>query len=161
MSAQDELSSQRKHEILEVLNAFFAKEHNFVKLEKILKKEIKVSLRTLEFAASHSHRFYSGLQLHGAYQNYLSSAGKRFFDAFKRHQKFTYSLGTRKIETNVAQLRFIKFALENGLVAWLQNPDNARRVEIEMKKKMSKKKVKKRKKIETPAVGEENVVLKP
>ena len=75
MSAQDELSSQRKHEILEVLNSFFAKEHNFVKLEKILKKEIKVSLRTLEFAASHSHRFYSGLQLHGAYQNYLSSAG--------------------------------------------------------------------------------------
>ena len=153
-------SSQRKREIMDSLNEFYSKEDNFYALTEILTKQKRLSLRTLEFAASHSHKFQRGLKLHGVYQNYLDSNGKKYFDAFRRHQKFSYELNGKEVESNVAQLRFIKFALENGVVNWLSSPTNVDSVEREMKRHInSRKKGKKRKKVFSPAVSEEGVKL--
>ena len=156
-----EPSSFRKAEILDVLNSFYKKPENFLMLEKILRKKERLSLRTLEFACSHSHKFHRDLKLHGSYQNYLDSCGKRYFDAFRRHSRFKYTLGDKSVETNVAQLRFLKFALQNGIVDWLLKRQNIALVEDAMKKHLKKRRAgKKRKKILAPSFAEEDVELK-
>jgi len=156
-----EPSSFRKAEILDVLNNFYAKEQNFSMLEKILSKKERLSLRTLEFACSHSHEFRRSLKLHGSYQTFLDSCGKRYFDAFRRHSRFKYTLGDKSCITNVAQLRFLKYALQNGIVHWLLRSENIAKVEHAMKAHLQKRKAgKKRKKILAPSFAEENVELK-
>ena len=156
------MSKSLTNEIKESLDIFYSRENNFNFLLKILGKEKKISLRVLEFAASNSHMFKTSYKLCGLYQTFLDSAGKRNFDAFKRHESFEYQHPrTGKIvRTNVAQLRFLRFAKESGIVQWLEDPSNIKEVEQVMKSKSKQSNQKrKRKKVMSCAVGAENVLL--
>jgi hypothetical protein len=80
-------------------------------------------------------------------------------DAFRRHLKFSYSLNGEHVVTNLAQLRFIRFAKESGVVDWLKDKKNVAKVEKAMRASVTKKGGRKRKKIVCPSISAEDVVL--
>lgn len=124
----------KRQGILRSLNAFYTVQHHFQQLYEILNKKHKISLRTLEYTVINYSKFVpNALSLNGRYQIYLESHGKRFFDAFRRHTKFNYTLGDKTVATNVAQLRFIKFVIENKINLWLKNPNNKKLAEKAMR----------------------------
>ena len=59
---------------------------------------------------------------------------KQLFDAFRRHSRFNYELDGKTVETNAAQLRFLKYVMEKGIVDWLDNEENRKKAETAMRK---------------------------
>ena len=107
------MTSQHR-DIMMTLDRFFADETNFKKLESLLSRnKRRVSLRLLHFTAQNAHKLTKRPELANRYQTTLESAGKKYFDAFRRHSRFNYELDGNKVETNAAQLRFIKYIIEN------------------------------------------------
>ena len=94
------------------------------------------------------------------YQVTLESAGKRYFDAFRRHTKFDYALKVdgveMKISTNCAQLRFIRFVIDNEIDKWLAVESNKAKAEALMKVQQTKTKKNKRRKVSTQTLNLSN-----
>ena len=161
------MTSQHR-DIMMTLDRFFADETNFKKLESLLSRnKRRVSLRLLHFTAQNAHKLTKRPELANRYQTTLESAGKKYFDAFRRHSRFNYELDGNKVETNAAQLRFIKYIIENWIVEWLEDSDNRKRAEKSMKDTNAKlaaarplrKTSKKRKTSSSAAVGFDKVKL--
>lgn len=158
MSTNTKEELNQRQALQSIVNDFFSSEENFDKLDALLNKK-KISLRVLEFAAVNEGKFLKKFDSYGAFQTALDSAGKKSFDSFRRHEKFEYSFKGKKVVTNLAQLRFLKYTIENGVLAWLENEKNCEIVEKALKKatilkmqskKENKKKKKKRKLLSQP-----------
>jgi hypothetical protein len=104
-------------------------------LQKLLNKDAEaLSLRTVDWlVTNYSKKFnvtyvlkHEEERMFNVYLEYkaqLKSFSKRRFDVFKRHRKFEFCLpnGTR-VETNVAQLNFFRWAITHGVVDYcMQN----------------------------------------
>ena len=98
---------------------------------KIINGESPISLRIIDwFATNYAKKFFTVYEV-GAnrrfkvyvdYKLKLKAYSKRRFDPFCRWDRITipYSNGTF-IQTTIGQLNFFKWALENGVVAYIEN----------------------------------------
>lgn len=76
--------------------------------------------------------------LHSRYQLFLNSAGKRFFDTFARNEKskFDFVKHGRKVHTTIAQLRFFRFLIREGVLRYAQ--ENVEEISKQMSAKRTK-----------------------
>lgn len=150
---------RRKH-IAENLNTFYAEEKNFDILFSVLSKQAKISLRALEFCASNEILWRGDPAKVGTYQDSLDAHSKLLFDSFRRHEKFQYTDGNgRSVTTNLAQLSFLKFSIEEGVIKYLMDKKNLKAIELEMKREGGVKKKRRRKKKLCRPVGRSNIEL--
>lgn len=117
------------------LQAFFRDEGHFRTLHSVLSGTGGAkapSLRMLEFLCTTYARAHSGLtlqhpadgtgfNLQAVYQDILTSQGKSMFDPFRRTAgndeiQLRHASSGLSVTTNVAQLRFFKFAITHGVI---------------------------------------------
>ena len=111
------------------LMKFYNEDNNLETMLKIINGESPISLRIIDwFATNYAKKFFTVYEV-GAnrrckvYTDYklkLKAYSKRRFDPFCRWDRITipYSGGTF-IQTTIGQLNFFKWALENGVVAYI------------------------------------------
>lgn len=120
--------------MLNNLNTFYEDPRHRGMLLDILQKKNGISLRNIEFfctqfAKKHNTTYRTTddrvLNVHAAYKSSLSGFSKGLFDPFCRgpDAKITYEVpGTgEKINTTLAQLNFMRFAIKNNVVDYLLN----------------------------------------
>jgi hypothetical protein len=112
------------------LMKFYDEDNNLEKMLKIINGESPISLRIIDwFATNYAKKFFTVYEV-GAnrrfkvyvdYKLKLKAYSKRRFDPFCRWDRITipYSSGTF-IQTTIGQLNFFKWALENGVVAYIE-----------------------------------------
>jgi len=148
------------------LAVFFEVEKNFQLAETILKKKKRISLRVVEHVAANSHKFFYNPDIHGVFRDKLDALGKRHFDIFRRSSRFDICLGSRRITTNLSQMRFFRFAIGAGVIEWLLADEaNVKKAEAEMAaelvlKKAQPKGSRKKRKRELRAVGCNSVTFR-
>jgi hypothetical protein len=111
------------------LMKFYDEDNNLETMLKIINGESPISLRIIDwFATNYAKKFFTVYEV-GAnrrfkvyvdYKLKLKAYSKRRFDPFCRWDRITipYSGGTF-IQTTIGQLNFFKWALENGVVAYI------------------------------------------
>jgi hypothetical protein len=110
---------------------FYEEDNNLEKMLKIINGESPISLRIIDwFATNYAKKFFTVYEV-GAnrrfkvyvdYKLKLKAYSKRRFDPFCRWDRITipYDNGTF-IQTTIGQLNFFKWALENGVVSYIEN----------------------------------------
>ncbi len=113
------------------LMKFYEEDNNLEKMLKIINGESPISLRIIDwFATNYAKKFFTVYEV-GAnrrfkvyvdYKLKLKAYSKRRFDPFCRWDRITipYDNGTF-IQTTIGQLNFFKWALENGVVSYIEN----------------------------------------
>ena len=110
---------------------FYDEDNNLEKMLKIINGESPISLRIIDwFATNYAKKFFTvyevgvnrRFKVYVDYKLKLKAYSKRRFDPFCRWDRITipYSNGTF-IQTTIGQLNFFKWALENGVVAYIGN----------------------------------------
>lgn len=108
--------------LLSSLTKFFDIQENRDQLNDILNHRNGVSLRQIEwFVTNYSknkHVTYVGpngkmFTVHVAYKSSLDGYSKKLFDPFCRTERITFD----GITTTVAQLNFLKWVIQNGIVS--------------------------------------------
>jgi len=111
--------------LLESLTRFFSDTKNSEQLHDILSHRKGISLRNLEwFVTNYSksrHVTYTApngkmFTVHVAYKSSLDGYSKKLFDPFCRTERIEF----QGVTTTVAQLNFIKFAIVNGVIDYLE-----------------------------------------
>jgi hypothetical protein len=109
---------------------FYEEDNNLEKMLKIINGESPISLRIIDwFATNYAKKFFTvyevgvnrRFKVYVDYKLKLKAYSKRRFDPFCRWDRITipYSNGTF-IQTTIGQLNFFKWALENGVVAYIE-----------------------------------------
>ena len=126
---------ERSRAVEKNITKFYSDPKNFDELYEILSKKAKISLRALEYVASNEICWKNDPFKAGLYQDSRDSCSKLLFDSFRRHTSFTFTEpnGERQVNSNLAQLSFLKFSIENGVVSFLKDPKNLQKIEIQMK----------------------------
>lgn len=118
----------RIHILFKKLNSFFDNEEHFNTMYSILKQESLVSLRLCQFICTTMAR--NGLitkdlagnevPLEEVHRSQQDSQGKVLFDPFCRNPKsrFLFTKFNRTVDTNIAQLRFMRFAITYGVISY-------------------------------------------
>jgi len=152
--------------LLKCLLNFYKKSTNMKVLHSYISKESQISLRIFDFLCTKYIKnknviYYiekngkkSLFNLSVAYKAQLKAYSKLQFDPFKRHDRIEIKCALAKdgvLTTTVGQLNFFKFAIENKLIQWLENPDNLKKVDnaISSDTKVKASNVEKTKKITT------------
>ena len=117
--------------LLKNLLEFYNNADNLDKMLCIINGESKISLRIVDwFATNYAKKFYTVYDLNGngrrfkVYVDYklkLKAYSKKRFDPFCRWDRITipYKNGT-SIQTTIGQLNFFKWALENGVIEYIE-----------------------------------------
>ena len=117
---------------------------------KIITGESKTSLRIVDwFVTNFAKKFYTiydipsenGLRRFKVYNDYklkLKAYSKRRFDPFCRWDRISvpYKNG-QSIETTIGQLNFFKWALENKVIDFIEEPSNYEMIEKDMNNRNS------------------------
>ena len=112
------------------LMKFYDEGNNLEKMLKIINGESPISLRIIDwFATNYAKKFFTvyevgtnrRFKVYVDYKLKLKAYSKRRFDPFCRWDRITipYSNGTF-IQTTIGQLNFFKWALENGVIAYIE-----------------------------------------
>jgi hypothetical protein len=112
------------------LMKFYEEDNNLEKMLKIINGESPISLRIIDwFATNYAKKFFTVYEV-GAnrrfkvyvdYKLKLKAYSKRRFDPFCRWDRITIPYGNGTfIQTTIGQLNFFKWALENGVVAYIE-----------------------------------------
>ena len=113
------------------LMKFYDEDNNLEKMLRIINGESPISLRIIDwFATNYAKKFFTVYEV-GAnrrfkvyvdYKLKLKAYSKRRFDPFCRWDRITIPYGNGTfIQTTIGQLNFFKWALENGVVAYIAN----------------------------------------
>lgn len=125
--------SSQNHLLLQKLTSFYSSNDNLEKMLKIITGESKISLRIVDwFATNFSKKYYTVLiinvnetqkrfKVYDDYKLKLKAYSKKRFDPFCRWERISipYKDGTF-IETTIGQLNFFKWALENGVIDFIE-----------------------------------------
>lgn len=112
------------------LMKFYSEDNNMEKMLRIINGESPISLRIIDwFATNYAKKFFTVYEI-GAnrrfkvyvdYKLKLKAYSKRRFDPFCRWDRITIPYGNGTfIQTTIGQLNFFKWALENGVVAYIE-----------------------------------------
>jgi hypothetical protein len=112
------------------LMKFYDEDNNLEKMLRIINGESPISLRIIDwFATNYAKKFFTvydaapnrRFKVYVDYKLKLKAYSKRRFDPFCRWDRITipYVNGTF-IQTTIGQLNFFKWALENGVVAYIE-----------------------------------------
>ncbi len=124
---------------------FYKDEPRLKKMLSIVTGESKVSLRIVDwFATNYAKKYYTLLQqedgkrfkVYFDYKLKLKAYSKKRFDPFCRWDRINmpYKDGT-SIETTIGQLNFFKWAIENGVVKYIE--ENYEMIEHDMNNRNS------------------------
>ena len=113
------------------LMKFYAEDNNLEKMLRIINGESPISLRIIDwFATNYAKKFFTvydaapnrRFKVYVDYKLKLKAYSKRRFDPFCRWDRITipYVNGTF-IQTTIGQLNFFKWALENGVVSYIES----------------------------------------
>ena len=136
--------------VLNNLMDFYKKNNNLTKMLQIITGESKISLRIVDwFATNYAKKYYTlymldekrRFKVYFDYKLKLKAYSKRRFDPFCRWERISipYKTGT-SIETTIGQLNFFKWALENGVVDYIE--ENYETIEKDMNSRNSTSKKK-------------------
>ena len=150
--------------LLQNLLTFYKTDDNLDKMLKIINGESNISLRIVDwFATNYAKQNYTIIQNHESdrfkvYTDYklkLKAYSKRRFDPFCRWERINipYKNNT-DIQTTIGQLNFFKWALENGVVKYIE--ENYKEIEKDMNNRNSTTK----KVSEPPVVCDKNKTRK-
>jgi len=115
----------------------------------IINGESRISLRIVDwFATNYAKKHYTVYDINDVrfkvYVNYklnLKAYSKKRFDPFCRWQRITIPYkGDKYIQTTLGQLNFFKWALQNGVVKYIEN--NYAEIETDMNNRNSSAKKK-------------------
>jgi len=122
---------------------------NMKKMLGIINGESRISLRIVDwFATNYAKKHYTVYDINDnrfkVYVNYklnLKAYSKKRFDPFCRWQRITIPYEEGKyIQTTIGQLNFFKWALQNGVVKYIEN--NYAEIEADMNSRNSSAKKK-------------------
>lgn len=112
-------------------------------LIRILQKKSKISLRILDYFVTnyspvYNVRYYISFygrrrqfNVHSSYRSQLDYYHKRLFDPFCRRKRFYFEYAPGcEIETTPGQLNFFKWAIENGIIEYVE--DNLKKIQDDM-----------------------------
>lgn len=112
------------------LMKFYDEDNNLEKMLKIINGESPISLRIIDwFATNYAKKFFTvyevgmnrRFKVYVDYKLKLKAYSKRRFDPFCRWDRITIPYGNGTfIQTTIGQLNFFKWALENGVVAYIE-----------------------------------------
>jgi hypothetical protein len=119
--------------LMKPLNDFFSKKDNITRIIPIISGETKLSLRIIDwFVTNYSKKnnttivsplSNNQLIVYLSYKNQLKAFSKKQFDPFCRRERIKYAYGKNKekyLVTTVGQLNFFKWALENGIIEYIE-----------------------------------------
>ena len=139
--------------LLNKLLEFYKKNNNLEKMLNIINGESRTSLRIVDwFATNYAKKYYTVYSLKESenkrfkvyvdYKLKLKAYSKRRFDPFCRWERINIPYGEDKyIQTTIGQLNFFKWALENEVVAYIE--ENYKEIERDMNNRNSTAKRKK------------------
>ena len=113
------------------LMKFYDEDNNLETMLKIINGESPISLRIIDwFATNYAKKFFTvydisanrRFKVYVDYKLKLKAYSKRRFDPFCRWDRITIPYGNDGtfIQTTIGQLNFFKWALENGVVAYIE-----------------------------------------
>jgi hypothetical protein len=124
-------SINAKQELLmQSLTTFFTKPSNYTKILSVLNGESKVSLRVIDWFVTNYSKDVSysrnpqsqPFMIYDNYKSQLKAYSKKQFDPFCRRTRIVfYFTATQKIDTTVGQLNFFRWAIENGVIDYIEN----------------------------------------
>jgi hypothetical protein len=134
------------------LTEFYNKDNNLDKMLKIINGESRISLRIIDwFSTNYAKKNFTTFEtktcnrfkVYNDYKLKLKAYSKRRFDPFCRWDRIKMPFGDNEysIETTIGQLNFFKWAIENGIIKYIE--DNYSIIEEDMNMNNSISKMKK------------------
>lgn len=153
-------SAKKEFYYYKMVNKFFkiCPDNKITKMIDIITGKSNISLRILDwFVTKYSKKridYNNGkdteiFDVRISYKSQLKSYKKRYFDPFRRRERFVYSFGddgNRKIETTLGQLNFFKWAFSNNILEYIDK--NLKQISKEMNLANKEDKKKKKQKLE-------------
>jgi hypothetical protein len=139
--------------LLKSLKDYYKNSSCLKKLVNVLGKSSHISLRVIDYLCTNYGKhndivYYVGqkktpFNLYLDYRAQLKAYSKLQFDPFKRHNRINIQVPTNviksgKLETTVAQLNFFKWAIDNKIIEFLEDPKNLKKIESNMNQNQGK-----------------------
>jgi hypothetical protein len=131
--------------LLNRLVSYYKENENLDKMLAIINGESRISLRIVDwFATNYAKKYYTvydtkndkRFKVYIDYKLKLKAYSKRRFDPFCRWERINVPYkGTNFIQTTIGQLNFFKWALENGVIDYIEN--NYEQIEKDMNSRNS------------------------
>lgn len=113
------------------LTEFYNTDNNLEKMLKIINGESRISLRIIDwFSTNYAKKNFTTFKLdtcgrfkvYNDYKLKLKAYSKRRFDPFCRWDRIKMPFGDNEysIETTIGQLNFFKWAIENGIIKYIE-----------------------------------------
>jgi hypothetical protein len=132
--------------LLKKLMVFYKKTENMKQFMNVINNTDGISLRIIDYLCTNYAKtcdvvYYidkkTPFNLYLQYRSQLKAYSKLQFDPFRRHTRIKISVPeslcpSGSLETTVAQLNFFKWAIENKVIAYLQDKENFKQVEEHM-----------------------------
>lgn len=134
--------------ILDNLMEFYKNTSNMTKMLSIIKGHSTISLRIVDwFVTNYAKQYYTIIQnntdcrfkVYLSYKQKLKAYSKKRFDPFCRWDRITLPYGNpednTEIETTIGQLNFFKWALDNGIISYID--EHYQEIELDMMRRNS------------------------
>ena len=130
MSSSSNSINAKQELLMQSLTTFFTKPCNYTKILSVLNGESKVSLRVIDWFVTNYSKDISysrnpqsqPFMIYDNYKSQLKAYSKKQFDPFCRRTRIIfYFTATQKIDTTVGQLNFFRWAIENGVIDYIEN----------------------------------------
>lgn len=124
------------------LQQFYSSKDHIEVLRDVIQKTSPISLRVIDWFVTNYSKNYNTVLFTGkehinvytSYRAQLKAFSKRLFDPFRRRHRVMYEYtsedGTsQSLSTTIGQMAFFRWAIDNKIIEYLNNPENIARVE--------------------------------
>jgi hypothetical protein len=126
--------TNKQQMLMQSITHFFESNRNlFMEFYEIVKPNSKVSLRVIDWFITNYSRVNDvnyvhptkpnlNFSVHDSYKSQLKAYSKRQFDPFCRRMRINFHFSpTEKVVTTVGQLNFFRWAIENGVMSYIND----------------------------------------
>jgi len=115
--------------IIQSLQIFYSNRSDLVELLKIIEGESVMSLRLIDWFVTNYSKFHNISYIHKGqeffvyidYKNQLKAYSKKLFDPFCRRERILFQIGSiPAFVTTVGKLNFFRWAIEKGVLDYIQ-----------------------------------------